>query len=310
MLVGLSANQVRAPETCMCIYQDKATLFLPRSKQFFSYNRCNRLDEFILTDLRTSPAFSFDFGLPSVNHQADVIAISILTIVQIYNNITHNYYPPTMPSKPTSPTNPKRLALQQYWHESGFTGIYLRATLRTMQFASAIIIIGIYGSELHYRSKSSDTPITNEMFALVVGLLSVFTVGLHCFLTVKRVPWVLWDFAMCVLYAALAGTFGGTYLISNNELLPENRVKSVEGMKAAFAFDLFGLVLWLFTFLQGSIWCCKARRFTRRTDVEEASTEASAVPAMAEHERPRSSEETLYADSMTKYNETVTNEIC
>jgi hypothetical protein len=215
-----------------------------------------------------------------------------------------------MPSKATSPANPKRLALQQYWHEGGFTGIYLRATLRTMQFASAIIIIGIYGSELHYRSKSSDTPITNEIFALVVGLLSVFTVGLHCFLTVKRVPWVLWDFVMCVLYAALAGTFGGTYLVGGEGLLPEDRVGSLEGMKAAFAFDILGLVLWLFTFLQGSIWCCKARRFTRRTDVEEASTDASAVPAMAEHERPRSSEETLYADCMAKDIEKVTKEIC
>jgi hypothetical protein len=200
-----------------------------------------------------------------------------------------------MPSKPPSPTNPKRAALQQYWHESGFTGIYLRAALRTMQFASAIIIVGIYGSELHYRSKSSDTPITNEIFALVVGLLSVFTVGLHCFLTVKRVPWILWDFVMCILYAALAGTFGGTYLVGVDELLPEDRVRSLEGMKAAFAFDLL---------------CCKARRFTRRTDVEEASTEPSAAPAMAEHGRPSSSEETLYAGSMTKYNEKVTKEVC
>jgi hypothetical protein len=179
-----------------------------------------------------------------------------------------------------------------------------------MQFASAIIIVGIYGSELHYRSKSSDTPITNEIFALVVGLLSVFTVGLHCFLTVKRVPWILWDFVMCVLYAALAGTFGGTYLVGVDELLPEDRVRSLEGMKAAFAFDLLGLVLWLFTFLQGSVWCCKARRFTRRTDVEEASTEPSAAPTMAEHGRPSSSEGTLYAGSMTKYNEKVTKEVC
>jgi hypothetical protein len=215
-----------------------------------------------------------------------------------------------MPSKATSPANSKRLALQQYWHEDGFTGIYLRATLRTMQFASAIIIIGIYGSELHYRSKTSDTPITNEIFALVVGLLSVFTVGLHCFLTVKRVPWALWDFVMCVLYAALAGTFGGTYLVSGDELLAEDRVRSLEGMKAAFAFGILGLVLWLFTFLQGSIWCCKARRFTRRTDVEEALTEASAVPAMAEQERTRSSEETLYVDNLAKDSEKAPKDIC
>lgn len=202
--------------------------------------------------------------------------------------------------------NPKRAALQQYWHETGFTGIYLRAALRTLQFCSAIIIIGIYGSELHYRSNHNDTPITNEIYALVVGLLSVFTVGLHCFLTIKRVPYIIWDFVMCVLYAALAGTFGETYLVvgSSEELAVEDRVKSLEGMKAAVAFDLLGLVLWLLTFLQGSVWCCKARRFTRRTDVEIGSTERNDVTSMAEHERererPSSDETTLYAESMTK----------
>ena len=75
---------------------------------------------------------------------------------------------------------------------------------------------------------------------------------------------------MCVSYAALAGTYGGTYLAvsSSESLAAEDRVKSLEGMKAAVAFDLLELVLWLLTFLQGRIWCCKARRFTRRTDVE------------------------------------------
>jgi hypothetical protein len=207
-------------------------------------------------------------------------------------------------SKAPKSVNPKRAALQQYWHEGGFTGIYLRATLRTLQFSSAIITIGIYGSELHYRSKSSDTTITNEIYALVVGLLSVFTVGLHCFLTIKRVPYIVWDFVMCVLYAALAGTYGGTYLVSNSDsLAAEDRVRSLEGMKAAFAFDLLGLVLWLLTFLQGSIWCCKARRFTRRTDIEVGLTERSDIPAMAERGRQSVDETTLYAESMTKDDE-------
>ena len=212
--------------------------------------------------------------------------------------------------------NPKRAALQQYWHESGFTGIYLRAALRTLQFSSAIIIIGIYGSELHYRSNHNDTSITNEIYALVVGLLSVFTVGLHCFLTIKRVPYIVWDFVMCVLYAALAGTYGGTYLaVSSSEALAVgDRVRSLEGMKAAVAFDLLGLVLWLLTFLQGSVWCCKARRFTRRTDVDVGSMERNDVPPVSERHRPSSDETTLYAESMTKDEENGTEkdvkEIC
>jgi hypothetical protein len=107
---------------------------------------------------------------------------------------------------------------------------------------------------------------------------------------------------MCVLYAALAGTFGGTYLVvgSRDWLAEEDRVKSLEGMKAAVAFDLLGVGLWLLTFLQGSVWCCKARRFTRRTDVEVEQMESRDGPAMAERERPSSDETTLYAESMAK----------
>lgn len=204
---------------------------------------------------------------------------------------------------PTKVPNLKRQALQQYWHEGGSTGIYARATLRTLQFCSAIIIIGLYGSELNYRSNQSDTPITNEIYALVVGLLSVVTVGLHCFLTVKRVPFIFWDFVVCVLYAALAGTYGTTYLAVDGveELEATDRVRSLEGMKAAVAFDLLGLVLWLCTFLQGSIWCCRARRFTRKTDVEEM-VDAPSTPEIeswaAKRERTSSDDVTLYAESL------------
>jgi hypothetical protein len=213
---------------------------------------------------------------------------------------------------PYPTTNPNRASSQQYWHSTSFTSLYLRTTLRTLQFACAIIILGLYGSECHYRNAFTDTPITNEIYALVVGLLSVITVGIYCFLTVKRVQYVLWDFVLCVLYAALAGTFGGTYLVvgGEEELLAEDRVRSLRGMKAAVIFDLIGLVLWLVTFLQGSIWCCKARRFTRRTDVESATIEANVIPQMLERERRTSTQTTLCAESFIENDEKGVKEIC
>lgn len=166
---------------------------------------------------------------------------------------------------PKTPS-PKRLALQQYWNSTGTTGIIARATLRTAQFTAAVIVLGLYASSMHnLRENHPTTPITNEIFALVVSTLSVLTVALHCFLTVKRVPYILWDFVMCVLWAALAGTFGSIYL--GGDVLGEDEGRDVPAMKAAIVFDLCGLVLWLLTFLQGSVWCCRARRFTRRTDV-------------------------------------------
>jgi len=205
-----------------------------------------------------------------------------------------------MPSKSHSMANPKREALQQYWHEGGSTGIYARATLRTLQFCSAIIAIGIYGSSLHYRSTSSSSrPITNEIYSLVVGLLSVLTLGFHCFFTIKRVPFVLWDFVVCVLWAALAGVYGTTYL-SRQNLAQEDQVESLDTMKAGVAFDLLSMVLWLLSSLKGCVWCCRARRFTRKTDVgaEMGEAEEAGVPVETHGRTRTSSETTLYAGSV------------
>jgi len=209
-----------------------------------------------------------------------------------------------MPSRSHRIANPKREALQQYWHEGGSTGIYARATLRTLQFCSAVITIGIYGSSLHQRSAASH-PITNEIYALVVGLLSVFTLGFHCLFTIKRVPFVLWDFVVCVLWAALAGVYGTIYL-AGVDLAEEDRVKSLDAMKAGVAFDLLSMVFWLLSSLQGCIWCCRARRFTRKTDVdaEMGEVEASASDETRERSfapvdsRASADETTLYAGSI------------
>jgi hypothetical protein len=211
-----------------------------------------------------------------------------------------------MRSKSQKVANPKREALQQYWHEGGSTGIYARATLRTLQFSSAIIAIGIYGSSLHQRSQASN-PITNEIYALVVGLLSVFTLGVHCLFTIKRVPFVLWDFVVCVLWAALAGVYGTIYL-AGGDLAQEDRVKSLDAMKAGVAFDLLSMVFWLLSSLQGCVWCCRARRFTRKTDVAEmGEVEAASRPEETyassfapAYSRASSDESTLYAGSIAQ----------
>jgi hypothetical protein len=204
--------------------------------------------------------------------------------------------------------DPKREALQQYWHEGGSSGIYARATLRTLQFCSAIITIGIYGASLHQRSQASN-PITNEIYALVVGLLSVFTLGFHCLFTIKRVPFVLWDFVVCVVWAALAGVYGTIYL-RGRDLAQEDAVKSLDAMKAGVAFDLLSMVLWMLSSLQGCVWCCRARRFTRKTDVAEMgeveagqSGETYGRSLAPVESRASSDESTLYAESSAQEKE-------
>lgn len=169
-----------------------------------------------------------------------------------------------MPPKTSSTDRP---TLQQYWHIPDTTGIIARATLRTAQFTTAVIALGLYASSLHnLRQNHPATPLTNEIYALVVSTLSILTVAIHCLLTVKRVPCVLWDLVVSVLWAALAGRFGEMYL-GGGVVSEEDRGRDIGVMKVAVAFDLCCLMLWLLSVLQGSVWCCCcARRFVRRTD--------------------------------------------
>ncbi|THX97997.1 hypothetical protein D6D02_09497 [Aureobasidium pullulans] len=170
-----------------------------------------------------------------------------------------------------SPPDPKRAAISQYWHSTGFTGTIARATLRTLQFITSIILLGIYGSDLSYFPSSTDVNSpgrTNWIFAIVVAFFSAVTCILHCFLTVKRLGWIFWDLVLCVLYAALSGTFGSAYLGAVEDA--DRRVtQSVQAMRAGVAFALIGMGLWLVTWIQGISWCCSARRITRRTDRED-----------------------------------------
>ena len=273
----------------------------------------------VLKSLTFQYFIAFGITLKSVNgpltdHQPSNTATSERqTTRRVYRKTTFPGIIPTMPSRSHRIANPKREALQQYWHEGGSTGIYARATLRTLQFCSAIITIGIYGSSLHQRSQASN-PITNEIYALVVGLLSVFTLGFHCLFTIKRVPFVLWDFAICVLWAALAGVYGTIYL-RGGDLAQEDRVGSLDAMKVGVAFDLLSMVLWLLSSLQGCVWCCRARRFTRKTDVAAEMGEVEASPSDETYarsfapgdSRASSDESTLYAGSIAQEKE---NKLC
>lgn len=185
-----------------------------------------------------------------------------------------------------SPPDPKRAAISQYWHSTGFTGTIARATLRTLQFITSIILLGIYGSDLSYFPSSIDSNSpgrTNWIFAIVVALLSAVTCILHCFLTIKRLGWIFWDLVLCVIYAALSGTFGSAYLGAVEDA--DRRVtQSVQAMRAGVAFALMGMALWLVTWIQGISWCCSARRITRRTDRvdEEEGVEIGGVGKVSE----------------------------
>ncbi|KXL42045.1 MAG: hypothetical protein FE78DRAFT_155304 [Acidomyces sp. 'richmondensis'] len=183
--------------------------------------------------------------------------------------------------------DPRRAAIQQYWHEQGFTGIFARAAFRICQFTTAMVAASIYGACLAH--KDIHMPSTNWIYAEVVSTLSILTCAFHCFLTVKSVAWVLWDLVLSILWAACAGVFGTTYLTIPAETSKGySDVGLVPSMKAAFVFDLISMSLWLMTFVQGITWCCHTHRLIRRVDKSQAESDPVALleQATAKQRRP------------------------
>ena len=165
---------------------------------------------------------------------------------------------------------PDRSTVDQYWHETGFTGVVARAGLRTLQFVFAVVVAGLYGVDLHFASERKESAESAWIYAEVVAALTILTCATHCFVTVKRVVWIFWDFVLCVLWAAQFGVYATIYLQSRTQAEAQGReeydaTSSVTRMKVAVWIDLINMVLWLASFVQGIAWCCVARRITRKT---------------------------------------------
>lgn len=164
----------------------------------------------------------------------------------------HDYKPTSPPQKPQHKVR-------------GTTTSILLTTLRALQLITALIILGINSSEIaHYNQTPNtdkdrtSTPSADEIYALVVALLSLSTLALHFFYTRKWTPYISipWDFAMSVLWAALAGRCG-TMFLGHAE---QEDVRSVQAMRAAVAFELIGVVVWLGAFALRCVVCCREGR--------------------------------------------------
>lgn len=161
--------------------------------------------------------------------------------------------------KPTPPSQKPQHKVR------GTTTNILLTTLRALQLITALIILGINSSEIAYYNHTPNTykkktshPLTDEIYALIVALLSLSTLALHFFYTRKWTPYfsIPWDSVMSVLWSALAGRFG-TMFLGHAE---HEGVRSVQAMRVAVAFELIGVVVWLAAFALRCVACCREGR--------------------------------------------------
>lgn len=200
-----------------------------------------------------------------------------------------------MKSSSVSTPKPARLredpatTVRHYWHKGGATGVIVRAALRTLQLVFAVIVAALYGVDLQSATRASTSAPASWIYAEVAAALSILTCAAHCFFTVKRVAWVIWDFVLCVLWTAQFGVFASIYLESPAENDEYDSTGSVDRMEAGVWIDLINMLLWFTTFVLGIAWCCTARGMTRNTAIPALLENGDDVRRREEHEAKKGS---------------------
>lgn len=157
----------------------------------------------------------------------------------------------------------------------------LNLVLRSLQLIVALVVIGLYGVDLHRAQREekysdgkwvhSSTPLSIpseftrltlivQVYAVVVGSMaavSALVFGLMgIFMQYRTVALLFaWDWIMMILWAALSGVFGSMYLNEKVEM-----EYGIHRMKVAVGFDLTGMVLWFISAVFGTWFFFAERR--------------------------------------------------
>ncbi|TDZ17523.1 hypothetical protein Cob_v009685 [Colletotrichum orbiculare MAFF 240422] len=153
---------------------------------------------------------------------------------------------------------------RDYWSLSGPFGIFVRASLRVLQFVLSIVTIGLYAATLASWPSSALYSRTNFIFALIPAVLSILTCVYHVLATVTHAVWAIWDFALAVLWAALCGV-SSALLIGGED---EHEISGSARTRLAAGAWIAGIamVLYFLNAVHGCAFCCAARKFTRTVD--------------------------------------------
>lgn len=150
---------------------------------------------------------------------------------------------------------------RDYWKMDGAFSLPVRATIRILIFVFSVVEIGLFASDL--AELPAESKPTNQIVALVIGVLSILTCAYHCLATVSNGAWYAWDFVLGVMWAAMAGVFGSIAFKSSGA--EEKNAGPVIGgrrarLTAAVFFALCCMALNIATTVFGCAWCCAARR--------------------------------------------------
>ncbi|KAI0201844.1 hypothetical protein F4808DRAFT_424019 [Astrocystis sublimbata] len=143
----------------------------------------------------------------------------------------------------------------------------LFSALHFAQFILAIVVIGLYGTDVDRARKAHVYSDGKWVYGIVVGSLSAVTVLFYSVPSIIRFAFVpAWSAVLFILWIALFGIFGSMFI---HERAAGNG--DIQRMKNAVWIDLTNALLWLIHTVSGAAywWLHRERnsRFTGRARV-------------------------------------------
>jgi len=131
-------------------------------------------------------------------------------------------------------------------HHLGFGGFLVHTVVRFFQFALALAVLGLYGTDLNNARIAHVYADPRWIFAEVVGGLAAITAIIFMIPFIKTYKVFAWDFIIFFFWVVVFGIFGHMYINAN----PGNDA-AVTRMKNAVWVDLAELLLWLISAVYG-----------------------------------------------------------
>jgi len=115
------------------------------------------------------------------------------------------------------------------------------AILRFLEFVAGLVVIGIYGQDIHMGGNNGMPE--GELYAVIVGVLSSITALVLLFPHIRPSLAFWWDCIVFLLYVVLFGIFGKTYLGRTDPGLGNTMAKDTRLHHAVY-LDAAAMILW------------------------------------------------------------------
>ncbi|KAI9811980.1 MAG: hypothetical protein M1832_000645 [Thelocarpon impressellum] len=144
----------------------------------------------------------------------------------------------------------------------GLVGAVFRTAMRTLQFVMALVVLGLYGTDLEAFRKAEQPADSRWIYAETIAGLAALTSLVYMIPMVKAHVAFAWDALLFLLWVVVFGIFGKLLIGKDTK-----KDAHAQRMLNAVWVDLFNMCLWFITAAYGAIIYMRRRASSARSAV-------------------------------------------